>query len=214
MIDEVEPEPPAAKALAGEGLDQLREFAHDLAVRGELLGLIGPGELPRLWTRHILNCALLAAEIPSSARVADIGSGAGLPGIVLAVIRPDLRIELIEPMERRCTWLSEQVANLELTNATVKRGRAEEFHGAFEVDVVTARAVSALRTLVPIAAPLAKHGGELLFLKGASVEQELAGATKALRRYQVSDVRIDELGVGVLHEGTRVFRGRVRASHA
>ena len=103
----IEQEPPAAKLLAGERIDALRQFTADLADRGETLGLIGPLELPRLWTRHVVNSALLAPLLKSGQRVADIGTGGGMPGLVLAIVRPDVSFRLIEPMERRCAWLSE-----------------------------------------------------------------------------------------------------------
>lgn len=206
----IEAEPAAAASIAGARIDVLREFAKDLGERGETLGLIGPLEPPRLWTRHLLNSAVLAPLIEPDATVADIGTGGGMPGLVLAIVRPDARFLLIEPMERRCSWLTEQVERLGLDNVEVKRGRAEEFHGAFEVDQVTARAVTALRTLVPLAAPLLRDGGQMLFLKGTSVEAEIAAAEKALRKYRVANIAVEELGVGQLDETTRVFTARVR----
>jgi len=207
----IEPEPAAADELAGARIETLRRFARDLGERGEELGLIGPLEAPRLWTRHLLNSAVLAPLVEAGARVADIGTGGGMPGLVLAIVRPDARFLLIEPMERRCAWLNEQVERLGLRNVEVRRGRAEEFHGAFDVDQVTARAVTALRKLVPLAAPLLRDGGEMLFLKGASVEDEIRTAEKALRKYRASGIRVEELGTGLLEETTRVFRARVRA---
>lgn len=206
----VEPEPMVAAELAGDRIGPLRRFAADLAERGEPLGLIGPLEPARLWTRHLLNCALVAPFVGAGARVADIGTGGGMPGLVLAVLRPDASFRLIEPMERRCAWLSEQIETLGLENAEVLRGRAEEYHGAFEVDQVTARAVTALRKLVPLTAPLLRDGGDMLFLKGVSVEDEIAAAEKVLRRHRVHDVSVDELGAGILPETTRVFRATVR----
>lgn len=206
----IELEPAAAETLAGERIGVLRAFAKDLGERGEPLGLIGPLEPPRLWTRHLLNSALLAPLVESGARVADIGTGGGMPGLVLAIVRPDARFLLIEPMERRCAWLGEQVERLGLENVEVKRGRAEEYHGAFEADQVTARAVTALRKLVPLAAPLLRDGGELLLLKGSSVEGEIEAAEKQLRRFKVHDISVEELGADALTETTRVFRARVR----
>lgn len=207
----IETEPAAAAQLAGDRIEVLRAFASDLGERGEQLGLIGPLEPQRLWTRHILNSAIMAPLIGSGARVADIGTGGGMPGLVLAIVRPDAHFLLIEPMERRCAWLSEQIEKLGLTNAEVKRGRAEEFHGAFEVDQVTARAVTALKKLVPLTAPLLKPGGEMLFLKGVSVADEITAAQKVLRKFKIDDVRVEELGVGVLSETTRVLRARTAA---
>ena len=210
----IEHEPAAAEALAGERIDVLRAFAADLGARGEELGLIGPLEAPRLWTRHLVNSALLAPLIRSGARVADIGTGGGMPGLVLAIVRPDARFLFIEPMERRCAWLQEQIDVLGLENAEVRRGRAEEFHDAFEVDQVTARAVTALRKLIPITAPLLQDGGEMLFLKGAAVEQEIEAAAKTLRKHRIREFSVDELGgalveAGALAETTRVFRGKI-----
>nr|WP_243752915.1 16S rRNA (guanine(527)-N(7))-methyltransferase RsmG [Leucobacter ruminantium] len=205
----IEAEPVAAAELAGDRIGVLRDFARDLGERGEELGLIGPLEPPRLWTRHLLNSAVLAPLVESGARVADIGTGGGMPGLVLAIVRPDARFLLIEPMERRCAWLNSQIERLGLENVEVRRGRAEEFHGAFEVDQVTARAVTALRKLVPLTAPLLRDGGEMLFLKGTSVEEEIRTAEKALRKHRVRDVAVEELGAGLLAETTRVFRARV-----
>ncbi len=206
---EIELEPAVAAQLAGDRIDVLRAFTRDLGERGELLGLIGPLEAPRLWTRHVLNSAILAPLIDEGATVADIGTGGGLPGLVLAIVRPDARFLLIEPMERRCLWLNEQVERLGLDNVEVKRGRAEEYHGAFEVDQVTARAVTALRNLVPLTAPLLRSGGEMLFLKGSGVQAEIEAAQKVLRKYSAQDVWVEELGIGVLEETTRVCRARI-----
>lgn len=205
----LEVEPAAAAELAGDRIDVLRAFAADLAARGEELGLIGPLELPRLWTRHLLNSAVLAPLIHPGTRVADIGTGGGMPGLVLGIIRPDVEFYLVEPMERRCAWLSEQIDRLGLTNTHVKRGRAEEFHGAFEADYVTARAVTALRKLVPLTAPLLREEGELLFLKGAAIHEEIEAAQKVLRKFKLRDIEVAELGADQLSETTRVFRARV-----
>ncbi|KIP51355.1 16S rRNA (guanine(527)-N(7))-methyltransferase RsmG [Leucobacter komagatae] len=205
----LEVEPAAAAELAGDRIDVLRAFAADLAARGEELGLIGPLELPRLWTRHLLNSAVLAPLIHPGTRVADIGTGGGMPGLVLGIIRPDVEFYLVEPMERRCAWLGEQIDRLGLTNTHVKRGRAEEFHGAFEADYVTARAVTALRKLVPLTAPLLREEGELLFLKGAAIHEEIEAAQKVLRKFKLRDIEVAELGADQLSETTRVFRARV-----
>lgn len=205
----IETEPSVTAELAGNRVEVLRSFTADLAARGEELGLIGPLELPRLWTRHILNSAVLAPLIRNGGRVADIGTGGGMPGLVLGIIRPDADFLLIEPMERRCTWLNEQIERLELANVEVRRGRAEEFHGAFEVDQVTARAVTALRKLVPLTAPLLRDGGEMLFLKGAAIHDEIEAAQKVLRKHRLHDISVEELGEGKLAETTRVFRARL-----
>lgn len=211
-VSPVESEPAAAAALFGERIEKARAYAAALVAHGEERGLIGPQELPRLWTRHILNCAVAAPLFPADGRVGDVGSGAGLPGIVLAIARPDVTWELIEPMERRVTWLEEQVTALELTNVTVHRARAEEVGVEGLLDAVTARAVSALRTLIPWTAPLVRDGGELILLKGRNAEAEIDAAAKQIRKFQLSDVRVEVLGEDVLAEETRVVRARVRAA--
>lgn len=203
----VELEPPAASDLFGEHVDVARRFTADLAQYGEELGLIGPQELERLWTRHVLNCVLVAPLLRPG-RVGDVGSGAGLPGLVLAIARPDAQLVLIEPMERRCEWLRTEADRLGLANVEVVRGRAEEVNIP-ALDQVTARAVSALSKLVPLCAPLLRPGGELLLLKGARVADEIAAAEKALRRAHVSGAEVLALGEGILPEVTRVFRARV-----
>ena len=141
----------------------------------------------------------------------DVGSGAGLPGLVLAISRPDVQWVLIEPMERRIAWLNEQVAELGLTNVEVVRARGEEWKRGPVLDAVTARAVSALRMLVPLTAPLVRSGGELIFLKGANAQAEIDSADKVIRTFRLSDVRVEPVGEGVIDEPTRVIRATVRA---
>jgi 16S rRNA (guanine527-N7)-methyltransferase len=203
-----EAEPAVAELLFGGGIDRARQFTGDLAAQGEELGLIGPLEIPRLWTRHILNSVLLAPLIKSG-RVGDIGSGAGLPGLVLAIARPDAQFFLIEPMERRVDWLRRETKVLELHNVEVIRSRAEEVKLSPWFDQVTARAVSALSKLIPLTVPLVRSGGELLFLKGATVEAEIEAAAKVIRRSRLADVEVITLGEGVVAEMTRVFRATV-----
>ena len=137
-----EQEPDAAVALFGDRIEEARRFTADLAREGETRGLIGPLELPRLWSRHILNSALVAPVLRPGV-VGDVGSGAGLPGLVLAIARPDVDFVLIEPMERRVDWLLEEVDALGLDNVEVIRARAEDVHLPSPLDQVTARAVSA-----------------------------------------------------------------------
>lgn len=204
----LEEEPAVAAQLFADRIDAARAFTAALAREGEERGLIGPLELPRLWTRHILNSAIAAPLFHGS--VADIGSGAGLPGIVLAIARPDVTWTLVEPMERRITWLTEQVQALGLENVTVLRARAEDVRPLGGFDVVTARAVSALRTLIPITAPLVRDGGELTLLKGMNAANEIEAAQKQIKKFRLSDVRVEVLGEGVLPETTRVVRARVR----
>lgn len=203
----VEAEPVVAAEIFGDRIELAQRFTAALAAEGELRGLIGPLELPRLWTRHILNSAIAAPLFVGS--VADIGSGAGLPGLVLAIARPDVEWTLIEPMDRRVVWLNEQVAALGLDNVTVMRARGEDV--GLEFDVVTARAVSAMRTLIPITAPLVRDGGELILLKGHNVPTEIEAAQKVLKKHKVTGVTVEVLGEGVLAEPTRVVRARVRA---
>lgn len=206
---EIEAEPAAAAVIFGERLDVARRFADALGQYGEERGLIGPLEPPRLWSRHILNSAVVAPLL--SGRVGDVGSGAGLPGLVLAIARPDVEFILIEPMERRVAWLNEQVADLELENVEVVRLRAEDWRRGPVLDIATARAVSALRTLVPITAPLVRDGGELILLKGASAGNEIEAAAKQLRSFRVTDARVEVVGADLLDEPTRVVRATVRA---
>lgn len=210
-MTDVETEPATAHQLFGDRIDLARQFTAALAEQGEERGLIGPLELPRLWTRHILNSAIAAPLFHGS--VADIGSGAGLPGIVLAIARPDARFTLIEPMERRVTWLTEQVDALGLDNVEILRARAEEVQRPDGFDIVTARAVSALRTLLPWTAPLVRDGGELVLLKGINAANEIDAAQKQIKKYRLSDVRVEVLGEGVLPETevTRVVRAFVRS---
>ncbi|RXZ71519.1 16S rRNA (guanine(527)-N(7))-methyltransferase RsmG [Agromyces albus] len=207
-MDGLEKEPAAAQAIFGDHLAAGRAFTEALARHGEELGLIGPLELPRLWTRHILNSALVAPLLRPG-RVGDVGSGAGLPGLVLAIMRPDVLFTLIEPMERRVAWLERQAAELQLSNVTVLRARAEESKLFGALDQVTARAVSALRTLIPVTAPLLRPGGELVLMKGAGVDAEISAAQKAIRKYRLHDEEVLVLGEGLVSEVTRVFRATV-----
>lgn len=204
----LELEPVIAAELFGERIELARQYTGDLARRGEELGLIGPLEPARLWSRHILNCVLLAPLLRPGV-VGDIGSGAGLPGIVVAIARPDVQFVLIEPMERRVDWLLAESAGLKLDNVTVVRARAEDARLASPLDQVTARAVTALSKLIPAAVPLVKSGGELVFLKGERVSEEVAAAAKQIRKARLSNVEVIELGTGVVPEVTRVFRATV-----
>lgn len=209
MTDSVETEPAVAGTLFGERIDVARAFTANLVAQGEERGLIGPLELPRIWSRHILNCAIVAPLLKPG-RVGDVGSGAGLPGLVLAIARPDVDFVLIEPMERRVAWLNEQVDELGLSNVAVVRDRAEDARLTEPLDQVTARAVSAFRKLIPLTAPLLRAGGELVLMKGAGAPAEVQAASKELRKYSVHDVEVLTLGEGVLDDVTRVIRAQVR----
>lgn len=205
---EIEQEPAAAAEIFGDRIEVARRFTEALGRHGEERGLIGPLEPPRLWSRHILNSAVIAPLFHG--RVGDVGSGAGLPGLVLAIARPDVEWVLIEPMERRVAWLSEQVEALELENVEVLRARAEDWKRGPVLDAVTARAVSALRTLVPITAPLVRNGGELILLKGTSAANEIESADKQLRKFKLTNARVEIVGEGLLPEPSRVIRATVR----
>lgn len=203
----LEHEPVVAATIFGDRIDVARAFTGQLAAHGEERGLIGPSELPRLWTRHVLNSAIAAPVLEAGWRVADVGSGAGLPGLVLAIARPDVSFVLIEPMDRRVQWLTEQVELLELSNVEVVRARSEDVDAGDGFDAVTARAVSALRTLVPATAHLLRRpGGQYALLKGVGAPGEIGAAEKQLRRARVEDVRVELLGEGVLDEPTRLVR--------
>jgi 16S rRNA (guanine527-N7)-methyltransferase len=200
----------AAERLFGERLPLAERYVAHLASSGIVRGLIGPREVPRLWSRHVLNCAVVEELIVTGARVADVGSGAGLPGLCLALARPDLRITLIEPLERRVQWLDEVVADLGLTNVRVLRARAEQARDEVgEVDVVTARAVSALVGLVDITLPLLRGTGELLALKGRSAADEVGKAQKKLDRLGVRSTEVVPAGADLLEEPTTVVRVRL-----
>lgn len=209
MTDSVETEPAVAQTLFDDRIDLARAFTSNLVEQGEERGLIGPLELPRIWSRHILNCAIVAPLLRPGT-VGDVGSGAGLPGLVLAIARPDVQFVLIEPMERRIAWLNEQVAELGLANVTVVRGRAEDVRLPEHLDQVTARAVSAFRKLIPLTAPLLRDGGELVLMKGAAAAAEVDAATKEMRKFSVHDVEVLTLGEGVLEDITRVIKATVR----
>ncbi len=213
----IEPEPPEAVALFGTGIDLVRRFAQNLGEHGEEWGLIGPDEAARLWSRHIVNCALLATELdrdtshspPTRLRVADVGSGAGLPGLVLAMIRPDCDFVLIEALERRARWLHEQVTALGLTNVDVFTGRAEEYPAKRSFDVVTARAVKSLKGLIPWVEPLVVNGGRVLLLKGQRVDDEISEARTILVKHKMVNAHSETLGLGIVEEPTRLFAATV-----
>lgn len=202
----IESEPTEAAVVFGENIERARQFTQALAQHGEERGLIGPLEPARLWTRHILNSAVAGPLFPAGGLVGDVGSGAGLPGLVLAIARPDVRWVLIEPMERRVSWLNERVDSLALSNVEVVRSRGEEWDRGAIFDAVTARAVSALRTLIPLTVPLLRAGGELILLKGAKAANEIDAAEKVIRRHKLVDVRVEVIGADVITEPTRVVR--------
>ena len=205
MTDSVSREtpPPLVEKLYPRAAVRLSAYADLLATEGTLRGLIGPREVPRLWDRHLLNCAVLERLIPDEASVADIGTGAGLPGIVLAIVRPDLEVALVEPLLRRTTFLEEAVDSLGLDNATVVRARAEQLPPA-SYDVVTSRAVAPLGKLASWCLPLCVEGGLMLAMKGSSAEEELESSERELTSLGAELWHIHELGVDELVQPTTV----------
>jgi 16S rRNA (guanine527-N7)-methyltransferase len=195
-----------AATLFGDRLPVAEEYARRLATDGILRGLIGPREADRIWDRHLLNCVATAELIPSGAGVVDVGSGAGLPGVVLAIARPDLTVVLVEPLARRCAFLSEVVESLGLTSATVVRARADECVGTVDpAEVVVARALAPLDRLVGWCLPLVVVGGQLLAIKGTSAADEVAAHREAIRRLGGGAPTVRECGVGVLESPTVVI---------
>lgn len=201
----------AARTLFGDRLDLAAAYAELLATDGVVRGLIGPREAPRMWERHLLNCAAVAERIPEGATVLDVGSGAGLPGLVLAIARPDLTVTLIEPLARRTSFLIEAVQDLGLAKMVrVFRGRADEAAtgatgaGSLSGDIVTSRAVAPLDRLAAWCLPLTGRGGRLLALKGASAGEEIAEHAETVRRLGGGEPVVHQCGVGVIDPPTTV----------
>lgn len=197
-----------SREVLGGAYDRAVAFAGLLTEHGEERGLIGPRELPRLWTRHIVNSAAAAPYLPGSGSVADVGSGAGLPGIVLAAMRPDLDFTLIEPMERRTTWLSEVVAELGLDNVEIVQQQAQELTGKRSFDAVTARAVAALDKLLRWTWPLVAPHGSLVAMKGSRAQAEVDAAAPVLKKLKVGAVMVHERDLMNDGEITRVVEVR------
>ncbi|GAA3860282.1 16S rRNA (guanine(527)-N(7))-methyltransferase RsmG [Saccharothrix violaceirubra] len=190
----------------GDHADRAVAFTAMLTEHGVERGLIGPREVDRLWDRHVLNSAVVSVLFPENSRVVDVGSGAGLPGIPLAIARPDLDLTLLEPMERRVAWLTEVVETLGL-NVTVVRGRAEEGpvrRRLADADAVTARAVAPLERLARWCLPLVRPGGRLVALKGESAADEVERDAEAVRKIGGTDIRVTTVGGDVLDVPTTV----------
>jgi 16S rRNA (guanine527-N7)-methyltransferase len=200
------PMPEVASAIFGQAAAKAEQYARQLAGPGVDRGLIGPNEIPRVWERHLLNCAVVASLVPEPCSLADLGSGAGLPGIVLALLLPGTTVTLLEPMARRAAFLEECVGELGLKNVWVRRARAEELAGTLAVDVVTARAVAPLGRLAALAVPLLRPGGIVLAIKGAKAAQEVAAARGALTRLGVQEVEVLLAGSGKVDPAATVVR--------
>ncbi|RCS89454.1 16S rRNA (guanine(527)-N(7))-methyltransferase RsmG [Brevibacterium aurantiacum] len=197
--------PPAGtEEFFGAAYPAAQRYAQHLATTGIEWGLIGPREIDRLWTRHILNCAVVAEFIDDSDVVGDVGSGAGLPGIPIALLRPEAQVVLIEPMERRVEWLKMVVDDLGLDNVRIVRARVEVLVDEEMFTVVTSRAVKAMTTLIEWTHEVMGPEGRILALKGASVEAELAKTKKLLKRYRLSQPEIHIVDGGILDVPSRV----------
>ncbi|MEN9954171.1 MAG: rRNA ((527)-N(7))-methyltransferase RsmG [Actinomycetota bacterium] len=209
MSDEldIEQEPAAAAAIFGSGIDLARAYTQRLAADSETFGLLGPRELPRIWSRHVINSALLSELVPDESLVADVGSGAGLPGIPMAIAQPKAHFTLIEPMERRANWLLSVVNDLGIKNVDVIRARAEEVSRT-DFDIVTARAVAALDKLLKLLTPLTRGSNlkTVLALKGSRAPEEIAEAKPRLQRLGFGEPEIMTLGLGKAPETATVVR--------
>jgi 16S rRNA (guanine527-N7)-methyltransferase len=208
------PVPASAAVVFGGRLALAERFATILADTGVTHGLIGPREVPILWERHILNCAVAHEAFPADQSVVDVGSGAGLPGLALAIVRPDLHLHLVEPMLRRTTWLSTTIEELGLDNCTVHRGRAEELHGVLSAPFATARAVARIDKLARWTFPLLRDGGTLVALKGDSAQQELDAEQKTLRKLGMTTARIVTYGSELLPVPTTTLQVTIGARPA
>lgn len=202
-----EAEPAAAGSIFGENLPQARIYFNALVRDSDQLGLLGPREMPKLWSRHILNSAVVAELVGPGQKVADVGSGAGLPGIPMAIAQPEADFTLIEPMERRANWLAAMIDEIGLTNVRVLRARAEDVGEAF--DIVTARAVSALPKLLQLTVPITRAGGEVIALKGSKAADEIADSKRFQKKLQIQAFEILTVGATHLAEPTTVVRTKL-----
>lgn len=201
------PVPESARGVFPSGRLRLAvRYAELLSTDGVLRGLIGPREAPRLWERHLLNSAVLAEALPEGSGVCDLGSGAGLPGLVVAIARPDLQVTLVEPLLRRTTFLCEVVEELGLVQVEVVRGRAEELHGQRIFDVVTSRALAPLDRLLGWSMPLVAPTGALVAMKGSSIHDEITEAAATLRRLKCATPEVLTVGEGTVDPPTTLVR--------
>ena len=210
-MKQFEAEPESAKAIFGPQIEIARAFAQKLANDSDDLGLLGPRELDKLWSRHILNSAVVAETVKARDLVADVGSGAGLPGIPMAIALPEAHFVLIEPMERRSTWMLEVIEELGLTNVEVRRARAEEVLDQ-KFDIVTARAVAALGKLLRMTVHLLKPGGSIIALKGSKAAEEIEDAKKLQKKMDIASFEIQTCGEKFLVEPTSVVKTTLDSS--
>ena len=206
-----EAEPESAKAIFGPQIEKARAFAKKLANDSDDLGLLGPRELDKLWSRHILNSAVVAETVKAGDLVADVGSGAGLPGIPMAIALPEAHFVLIEPMERRSNWMLEVIEDLGLNNVEVRRARAEEVLD-LTFDIVTARAVAALDKLLRLTVHLLKPGGSLIALKGSKAAEEIEAAKRLQKKLGIASFEIQICGEKFLAEPTSVVKTTLDSS--
>jgi 16S rRNA (guanine527-N7)-methyltransferase len=207
VTDELPPPPDVARdVFTGDAWDRAQAFAELLAGPGVVRGLLGPREVSRIWDRHLLNCAVVAEAVPQDVRLVDIGSGAGLPGLVLAIVREDITVTLLEPLLRRTVFLEECVEALKLDNVEVLRGRAEELAGKREFDVASARAVAPLDRLLKWAMPLLREDGELIAMKGERAAEELAEAELQLRASGARTAELVTVGRGKVEPPATLVR--------
>lgn len=206
-MDDLEKEPAYAAELFGDQIELARGFAQRLAKDSETFGLLGPRELPRIWSRHVINSGLLAELVPDGSKVVDVGSGAGLPGIPMAIAQPMAQFTLVEPMERRANWLNQVVQDLGITNVRVLRARAEDVVET-DFDLATARAVAALDKLLKMLTPLIKDSREktVIAMKGSKAQEEIAEAAKRIAQLGYSQPEIITLGLNKAPETATVVR--------
>ena len=210
-MKQFEAEPEAAKAIFGSQIELAGGYAQVLANDSDELGLLGPRELDKIWSRHILNSAVVAEMVGQGELVADVGSGAGLPGIPMAIAAPETNFVLIEPMDRRASWLQGVARELGLENVQVVRARAEEVEGG-QFDVVTARAVAALDKLLRLCVPLLKPGGRVIALKGSKAPEEIEAARKLQKKLKIESFEIVICGEKFLSEPTSVVKTKLDSS--
>jgi 16S rRNA (guanine527-N7)-methyltransferase len=210
-VKQFEAEPESANAIFGPQIEKARAFAQKLANDSDDLGLLGPRELDKLWSRHILNSAVVAETVKAGDLVADVGSGAGLPGIPMAIALPEAHFILIEPMERRSNWMLEVIEDLGLNNVEVRRARAEEVLD-LTFDIVTARAVAALDKLLRLTVHLLKPGGSLIALKGSKAAEEIEAAKRLQKKLGIASFEIQICGEKFLAEPTSVVKTTLDSS--